>query len=343
MYTSDFDYDLPESLIAQHPLEQRDTSRLLVVDRDSDELHVRTFPDILEYLNPGDTLIVNDTKVIPARLRARKTSGARIELLLVTPVANNENEWEAMIRPAKRVRPGMTLELESDSARIEVLERPSDERWRVRFTTDDVMALLDRAGEMPLPPYIRRDAPSVDDRLRYQTVYAEKPGAIAAPTAGLHFTPELLDKARAKGVDTGAVTLHIGPGTFVPIKVDRVVDHVMHSERYELPAETVDLVEKTHARGGRVVAVGTTTCRVLEHAATEGAFEAHEGEADIFIVPGYKFKVIDSLVTNFHLPKSTLLMLVSTFGGVDLIRVAYRKAVEEEFRFYSYGDAMLII
>ena len=360
MLTREFDYHLPEERIAQEPL-PRGTSRLLVLSAPpgTPERH-RRIADLPDLLRPGDLLVVNDTRVIPARIFGHRvlpdgSEGARIELLLVEPVeeegANEpgtaDTTWDALVRPGRKARPGTEIVFRDGDRfvlRAEVLTKAGDGRHRVRFS-DPVQPHLERLGHVPLPPYIKRaDRPA--DRERYQTVYAARPGAIAAPTAGLHFTPELLERLAERGVEHAAVTLHVGIGTFKPVTAELVHEHRMDAERYDIPQETADAIRRTRERGGRIVAVGTTVVRTLESAATssgrtDGSVKTGPGRTELFIVPGYRFHVVDALLTNFHLPRSTLLMLVSAFAGKDRVLKAYEEAVREGYRFYSYGDAML--
>lgn len=348
---ADFDFELPEELIAQAPAAIRDRSRLLVVERSTGVLTDAVFADIGRWLRAGDLLVVNDTKVFPARLVGRRQpSGGRVELFLVTEL--DGGTWEALARPAARLRAGTRVLVgEGDELlEIEVVAELPDGRRDIRFhESGDLWARLDRVGRTPLPPYIRRAASDDGDeqrldRERYQTVYAEKRGAIAAPTAGLHFTPELLAELGAAGVDRASVTLHVGYGTFQPVRVERVEDHRVASERYVIPEETSIEHARARARGGRIVAVGTTTTRALESSIDErGVLRAGSGATELFLRPGSTFRAVDALVTNFHLPKSSLLMLVAGFAGRELVLEAYRHAVRERYRFYSYGDAMLIV
>jgi S-adenosylmethionine:tRNA ribosyltransferase-isomerase len=330
---SDFDYPLPPELIAQHPAADRTASRLLHVDGRTGAMHDRMFRDIVDLLDPGDVLVVNDTRVIKARLHGRKDTGGEVEVLVERVL--DEHRALAMVRASKTPREGRRLLL-NGGVEAEVLGR-HEEFFELRFA-ENVLDTLALHGEVPLPPYITHAAEAVDEG-RYQTVYARVPGAVAAPTAGLHFDDALLAALDAKGVKRATLTLHVGAGTFQPVRVDDVSRHVMHSEWYSVPRETVDAIE---ARKGRVVAVGTTALRALESAAAAGALRAGTGETRLFIVPGYRFQVVERLVTNFHLPKSTLLMLVSAFAGVDNIRRAYEHAVAGRYRFFSYGDAMLL-
>jgi len=335
MHVADFDFDLPDELIAQFPPALRGGSRLLHVEA-SGTLHDRRFCDLPALLRPDDLLVMNDTRVIKARLFGHKESGGKVELLVERVL--DERDALAFIRASHAPRPGSRIRLADDVA-AEVLAR-QDDLTRLRFSRP-VLDVLDRLGQLPLPPYIEH-TPTADDEARYQTVYANAPGAVAAPTAGLHFDAAMLDALRAQGVRTAQVTLHVGAGTFQPVRVDAIADHKMHSERYTIPDAAVAAIAETRARGGRVVAVGTTSLRALEAAAQAGKLHAGSGETDIFIPPGYRFRVVDALITNFHLPKSTLLMLVSAFAGLDAIRAAYAHAVREHYRFFSYGDAMFL-
>ena len=335
MHVADFDFDLPDELIAQFPPALRGGSRLLHVEA-SGTLHDRRFCDLPALLRPDDLLVMNDTRVIKARLFGHKESGGKVELLVERVL--DERDALAFIRASHAPRPGSRIRLADDVA-AEVLAR-QDDLTRLRFSRP-VLDVLDRLGQLPLPPYIEH-TPTADDEARYQTVYANAPGAVAAPTAGLHFDAAMLDALRAQGVRTAQVTLHVGAGTFQPVRVDAIADHKMHSERYTIPDAAVAAIAETRARGGRVVAVGTTSLRALEAAAQAGELHAGSGETDIFITPGYRFRVVDALITNFHLPKSTLLMLVSAFAGLDAIRAAYAHAVREHYRFFSYGDAMFL-
>ncbi|MDX1624863.1 MAG: tRNA preQ1(34) S-adenosylmethionine ribosyltransferase-isomerase QueA [Gemmatimonadota bacterium] len=352
-----FDYELPPERIAQEPPARRGESRLLILDRAAASWRDASFPDLVEALEPGDLLVVNETKVFPARLFARRPSGGRVELLLVRPLDGERpeeapgEEWEAMVRPGRKVRPGDELALLDHAgeeavpeARVEVVERTSGGR-RVRLVVPgDPWSWIEANGHVPLPPYIdRTDRPA--DRERYQTVYAERRGAVAAPTAGLHFTDELLVRLEARGIARAPLTLHVGPGTFRPVTAERAEQHEMDPEWYRVPEETADALAGARERGGRVVAVGTTVVRALESAAGEweGSPGAIEGWADAYIRPGHAFRLVDAMVTNFHLPRSTLLLLVSAFAGRELVLDAYGHAVEAGYRFYSYGDAMLIV
>jgi S-adenosylmethionine:tRNA ribosyltransferase-isomerase len=337
----DFYYELPRELIAQDPLEDRSGSRLLVLNRSTGETEHHIFREIREYLRPGDCLVVNDTKVIPARLiGSREGTGAKIEVLLLKRRA--DDVWETLVKPGKKARPGVRLCFGDGLLRGEVLEVVEDGNRLIRFTYEGIFEeILDRLGQMPLPPYITHQ---LKDRNRYQTVYAKHDGSAAAPTAGLHFTPELLDEIRKKGVQIAHVTLHVGLGTFRPVKVEAIEDHHMHSEFYVVEEEQARIINETRAGGGRIIAVGTTSCRTLESAADEdGVLRAGSGWTDIFIYPGYEFRLTDCLITNFHLPESTLLMLVSALAGRERILKAYEAAVKERYRFFSFGDAMFII
>lgn len=341
MNTNDFDYYLPEELIAQTPLENRSSSRLFKLDRKTGEFEHKHFYDILDYLNEGDCLILNNSRVLPARLYGIKEgTNAKIEILIL-----NQKEpdiWEILVKPGKKAKVGTSLVFGEGLLKAEVLEVMDDGNRIVKFSyKGNFYEVLDKIGQMPLPHYIKE---VLKDNERYQTVYSKELGSAAAPTAGLHFTPELLEAIKKKGVNVGFVTLHVGLGTFRPVKVDDVTKHKMHSEHYELSAETAKLINETKANGKRVIAVGTTSCRTLESVYNKkGKLEADEGFTDIFIYPGYEWKVVDALITNFHLPKSTLIMLVSSFAGFDNIMNAYKEAVKEKYRFFSFGDAMLIL
>lgn len=340
MKTSDFYYDLPKELIAQTPVEPRDSSRLLVLGRKSGEIEHRHFYDIIDYLNEGDLLVVNDSRVLPARIFGIKDeTGARVEFLLLKQISGNR--WETLCKPGKKARVGAKFTFGDGLLRATVADVKDDGNRVVDFDCDEnFFATLDKIGQMPLPPYITEE---LKNKERYQTVYSHELGSAAAPTAGLHFTNELLDRIRAKGVNIANVTLHVGLGTFRPVKVDDVTNHKMHSEHYEVPEETARLIKQTKENGGRVISVGTTSCRTLESVATQyGEVIACDGFTDIFIYPGYEFKVLDGLITNFHLPESTLIMLVSAFAGFDNVMNAYKVAVDEKYRFFSFGDAMFI-
>ena len=339
--TSDYYFDLPEELIAQDPLMQRDECRLLVVDRRTGETQHRHFRDILEYLDPGDALILNDTRVIPARLLGvKEDTGANAEILLLKRLT--DDTWETLVRPGKKLRPGARVVFGDGILRAEILDVMEEGNRRVRFEYEGIFEeVLDRLGEMPLPPYITH---KLQDPSMYQTVYAKFDGSAAAPTAGLHFTKELLHEVEEKGVKIGYVTLHVGLGTFRPVKVDNVLEHHMHTEWYNVPPETAKLIHDVKAAGHRVICVGTTSCRTVESAADEnGEVRAGADNTSIFIYPGYKFKVMDGLITNFHLPESTLVMLVSAFAGRDHVLSAYDEAIREKYRFFSFGDSCLFI
>lgn len=340
MNTSDFYYDLPKELIAQTPVEPRDSSRLLVLGRNSGNIEHKHFYDIIDYLDEGDCLIANDSRVIPARIFGTKDTGANVEFLLLKQVSGNK--WETLCKPGKKAKAGAKFTFGGGIMEAEVVEVKDDGNRIVNFKCDEnFFATLDKIGQMPLPPYITE---KLKDKERYQTVYSNELGSAAAPTAGLHFTEELMDKIKNKGVNIGYVTLHVGLGTFRPVKVEDVTKHKMHSEHYEIPEETANLIRETKKNGKRVIAVGTTSCRTLESVASQfGEIKACDGWTDIFIYPGYDFKVLDGLITNFHLPESTLIMLVSAFAGYDNIMNAYKTAVDERYRFFSFGDAMAIL
>lgn len=340
MKTSDFNFELPEELIAQTPVEPRDSSRLMVLDKHTGETGHYYFRDIIEMLDPKDCLILNDSRVLPARIYGVKDeTGAHVEFLLLENKGNDI--WEALAKPGKRAKRGSRFTFGDGLLRCQVVDVLEDGNRLIQFEYSGVFfSLLDQIGQMPLPPYIKE---KLQDKERYQTVYSRETGSAAAPTAGLHFTPELLEKIRNKGVKTGFVTLHVGLGTFRPVNADRITDHKMHAEHYYMPQETADLIKETKQNGGRVVAVGTTSCRTIESVAQkEGCFQKSEGWTDIFIYPGYEFKGLDALITNFHLPESTLIMLVSALAGRENVLRAYREAVEEKYRFFSFGDAMFI-
>lgn len=341
MKTSDFYYELPQEQIAQTPIEPRDHSRLMVLHKGSDLIEHKHFYDIIDYLDEGDCLIVNDSRVIPARIYGYKEdTGAKIEFLLLKQI--DGNRWETLVKPGKKAKVGTRFVFGDGLLKAEVLEVTEDGNRIVNLESEEnIYTTLDKIGQMPLPPYITK---KLEDQERYQTVYSNELGSAAAPTAGLHFTNELLDKIRDKGVNIGYVTLHVGLGTFRPVKVDDVTKHKMHSEHYEIPAETAELINQTKANGKRVIAVGTTSCRTLESVAAEfGEIKPCDGYTDIFIYPGFEFKVLDGLLTNFHLPESTLIMLVSAFYGYEKTMKAYEVAVKENYRFFSFGDAMAIL
>lgn len=342
LWMADYDYELPPELIAQTPIEPRDAARLMVVDRASGAISHHVFRDITDLVSPGDLLIVNDTRVMPARLHGRRVSGGRVEFLLLRPL--DDGCWEAMGRPARRLRTGTTVTLldtdgKPTTQQVEVVGREANGLLRIRLPEAVAEHLADY-GEMPLPPYIHE---RLTDPERYQTVFSHEVGSAAAPTAGLHFTPALLETLRSKGVRLARVTLHVGIGTFLPVKVEDAREHRMHQEWYHVPAETLAAIRETRAAGGRVIAVGTTSCRTLESIADQlDADEDLIGWTELFILPGHQFQVVDALLTNFHLPRSTLLLLVSAFAGRELILAAYREAIQERYRFFSFGDAMLI-
>ncbi len=344
MLRTDFSFELPEQLIARYPQPERSASRLLQLNRHTGELQHQHFTDILAAFTPGDLLVFNNTRVIPARLFGQKASGGKVEVLVERIL--DEKRFLAHVRASKAPKAGNLLVLEND-AEVEMVQRHG-ELFELRLTSDEpVLVMLERLGHMPLPPYIDRpDAAS--DRERYQTVYNEKPGAVAAPTAGLHFDQPLLDALQAKGVEFAFVTLHVGAGTFQPVRVDNVLEHQMHAEYFEVPSDVVDKIAACKARGNKVIAVGTTSVRSLESAAQfakaqQQPLQAYAGDTSIFIYPGYQFEVVDALITNFHLPESTLIMLVSAFSRRDFVMQAYQTAIAEQYRFYSYGDAMLIL
>lgn len=340
MNVKDFDFYLPEELIAQHPLEQRDSSRLMVLDKETGEINHKTFHDIIEYLNQGDTLVLNNTRVLPARLIGEKEeSGGKIEFLLLKRVEGDK--WECLAKPGKSAREGRRFTFGGGKLKAKVIEVKEDGNRIVEFYYDGIFEeVLDSLGEMPLPPYIHE---RLEDKERYQTVYSKEEGSAAAPTAGLHFTKELLDQIKEKGVNVVYLTLHVGLGTFRPVKVENIEDHDMHSEYYHLSKETADIINATKKRGNKVISVGTTSTRTLETIGDEnGEVREQSGWTNIFIYPGYKFKIVDRLITNFHLPESTLIMLVSTLAGKEHVMNAYEEAVKEKYRFFSFGDAMFI-
>ena len=338
--TEDFWYDLPEELIAQTPLMQRDSSRLLVLDRKTGETCHRHFYDIYDYLQPGDCLVMNDSRVLPARLLGKRPSGGAVELLLLRDMG--DKRWECLAKPGRKLQPGQEVIFGDGELTATIVSVLDDGNRLVEFHYEGIfLEVLERLGKMPLPPYIKAQ---LEDQERYQTVYSREVGSAAAPTAGLHFTPELMDKLRNKGVSIAFVTLHVGLGTFRPVKVENVLEHHMHSELCILPEETAQILNKTRSEGGRIICVGTTSCRTLESLAlSDGTFVAGSKWTDIFIYPGYTFKAMDGLITNFHLPESTLVMLVSAFAGRENILSAYGEAVREKYRFFSFGDAMLIL
>ena len=346
-----FDYDLPDELIAQYPAAKRDASRMLVLDRQTGECEIHPFADIVNYLEAGDGMIFNDTRVMSARMYGIKNGtpgSARVELLLVSALDEAKQTWNALVKPGKRVRPGTRVKLldkkdnlPADGDWVEVQEKCDDGSYVIRFDSDDNDRLQELYGHMPLPPYIKRDDESGDIE-RYQTIFAREKGAVAAPTAGLHFTPAILQAIKDKGVQEAAVTLHVGPGTFRPVSVDNVLEHKMHTENFSLSSQTADTINNIHKAGHKVLAVGTTTVRVLESCVDNHQVIAQNGSTDIFLYPPYKPQAVDMLLTNFHLPKSTLLMLVSTFADRKMVLNAYEVAKKAKMRFYSYGDCMLL-
>ena len=340
MKVSDFNYDLPERLIAQHPSLKRDESRLMVLNREKQTIEDKVFKDVIDYLNPGDCLVRNNTKVIPARLYGRKETGANVEFLLLKRI--HDDTWEVIVRPGRKLLKGAKVIFGDGILEATIDDVLENGNRLVTFKYEGIFnEILDQIGLMPLPPYIKE---KLKDKDRYQTVYAKYDGSAAAPTAGLHFTEELLEKIRQKGVEIANVTLHVGIGTFRPVKVENVEEHDMHSEHYYIKKEDADKINNAKKNGKRIISVGTTSCRVLESIADERGFvKETEGDTSIFIYPGYKFKCIDSLITNFHLPESTLVMLVSALAGKDFILKAYKEAVEKEYRFFSFGDAMIIL
>lgn len=340
MKTHDFWYDLPEELIAQTPLQQRDSSRLCVLNRNSGAVEHRHFYDILEYLQPGDCLVMNDSRVLPARLLGHRPTGGAAELLLLKDLGNKR--WECLAKPGRKLQVGQEVVFGDGELTARITDVKDDGNRIVTFTYEGIfLEVLERLGKMPLPPYIKAE---LQDQERYQTVYSREVGSAAAPTAGLHWTPELLEKARTMGVQTAFVTLHVGLGTFRPVKAEEITEHHMHSEMCMLSRETADMLNQTRANGGRIICVGTTSCRTLESLVNEdGTFEEKSRWTEIFIYPGYQFKAMDGLITNFHLPESTLVMLVSAFAGREQVLHAYGEAVNERYRFFSFGDAMFII
>ena len=339
MKLSEFDYNLPEELIAQTPIKKRDESRLMVLNRKDQTIEHKRFKDIIDYLEPGDCLVRNNTKVIPARLYGKKSTGAKVEFLLLNRIEGDI--WECIVRPGHKLKPGTEVEFGDGILKGIVLDVMEGGTRKVEFKYSGIFnEILDKIGLMPLPPYIHE---SLKDNDRYQTVYAKYEGSAAAPTAGLHFTPELFEKIKEKGIDVANVTLHVGIGTFRPVKEENVEEHHMHSEHFYIKQEDVDKINKAKKNGKRVIAVGTTSCRVLETISDDnGLVKPTEGDTQIFIYPGYKFKCLDGLITNFHLPESTLIMLVSALAGKDYIMKAYNEAVKERYRFFSFGDAMFI-
>ena len=338
--TKDFWYELPEELIAQTPLQQRDASRLMVLDRQSGEVTHRHFYDVIEYLQPGDCLVMNDSRVLPARLLGHRPTGGAVEVLLLRDLG--DKKWECLCKPGRKMQPGNEVIFGNGELSAVVTEVLEDGNRVVEFHYEGIfLEVLERLGKMPLPPYIKAE---LHDQERYQTVYSREVGSAAAPTAGLHFTEDLLDKIRAKGIKTAFVTLHVGLGTFRPVKAEEITEHHMHSELCMMSAETAAVLNETKASGGRIICVGTTSCRTLESLVNEdGSFEAKSKWTEIFIYPGYTFKAMDGLITNFHLPESTLVMLVSAFAGREHVLDAYNEAVRERYRFFSFGDAMCIM
>lgn len=340
--TSDYFYELPEELIAQTPVEPRDHSSMLVLDRETGKTQHKHFYDVLDYLKPGDCLILNDSRVLPARIfGTKKDTGAHVEFLLLKCVGNNK--WETLVKPGRKAKVGAEFVFSLGVLEGKITDVLEDGNRIIDFSCEgNFYTILEELGKMPLPPYITAE---LKDQERYQTVYSHELGSAAAPTAGLHFTKELLKKIEEKGVKIGYVTLHVGLGTFRPVKAENITEHKMHSEHYHLPKETADLINETKKNGGRIIAVGTTSCRTLESVATfnDGKILESDGWTSIFIYPGYEFKVLDGLITNFHLPESTLIMLVSAFAGYEHVMAAYKEAVEKRYRFFSFGDAMLII
>ena len=343
MNLSDFDYHLPEQLIAQQPAQSRDGSRLLVYNRGTGRIEDRLFPDVCDFLNPGDLLVFNDTKVIPARLLGQKSTGGRVELLLVRCISEDGRRWQAMSRSSKPIRPGTLLQF-GQGLEAEVLTAASEMLCDVKLLCEEnAFDVLERIGHIPLPPYIQR-SDDLRDRERYQTVFARHPGSVAAPTAGLHFTREILDRLAERDVECADLTLHVGPGTFLPVRSEDISRHRMHREAFEISSALAEKVNRAKEEGRRVIAVGTTTTRALESAVdTSGKLSSGRSETEIFIRPGYTFRVVDALITNFHLPRSTLLMLVSAFAGREKMLDVYRHAVARNYRFFSYGDCMLIV
>lgn len=340
MKTSDFWYDLPEELIAQTPLEKRDTSRLLVLDRKTGERAHKHFYDVIDYLQPGDCLVMNDSRVLPARLLGHRPTGGAVEVLLLRDLGNKK--WECLCKPGRKMQVGSEVIFGNGELTATVAEVKEDGNRIVEFHYEGIfLEVLERLGKMPLPPYIKAE---LADQERYQTVYSKEVGSAAAPTAGLHWTQELLEKVREKGVKTAFVTLHVGLGTFRPVKADQITDHHMHAELCMISKETAEILNQTKAEGGRIICVGTTSCRTLESlVCDDGSFEEKSKWTEIFIYPGYEFKAMQGLITNFHLPESTLVMLVSAFAGRENVLAAYEEAVKEKYRFFSFGDAMLII
>ncbi len=340
MKVSDFNYDLPEELIAQHPYDKRDEARLMVINKNTQTIEHKVFKNVIEYLEPGDCLVINNTKVLPARLYGKKDTGAKIEFLLLKRLEGDF--WEVMVRPGNKLKPGTKVSFGENLLKAEILEILKGGNRKVKFEYKGIFnEILDKIGLMPLPPYIKE---TLKEKDKYQTVYAKYEGSSAAPTAGLHFTEELLQEIIKKGVQIANVTLHVGIGTFRPVKVENIEEHNMHSEHYYIKKEDADKINQAKKNGHKVISVGTTSCRVLESVADEnGLVREIEGDTNIFIYPGYQFKCIDRLITNFHLPESTLIMLVSSLAGRDFVMKAYEEAVKEKYKFFSFGDAMLIL
>lgn len=340
MKVSEFRFELPEELIAQHPYDKRDEARLMVLDKKAQKMEHKIFKNVIDYLEPGDCLVINNTKVLPARLYGKKETGANVEFLLLKRIEGDF--WEAMVRPGNKLKPGTKVTFGEGILKAEILEVLDGGNRKVKFVYQGIFnEILDQIGLMPLPPYIKE---TLKEKDKYQTVYAKHDGSSAAPTAGLHFTQELLEQIKQKGVQIANVTLHVGIGTFRPVKVENIEEHNMHSEHYYIKQEDVEKINTAKKNGHKVVAVGTTSCRVLESVADENGFVREtEGDTDIFIYPGYQFKCIDRLITNFHLPESTLIMLVSSLAGKDFVMQAYEEAVRERYQFFSFGDAMLIL
>ena len=348
MHIQEFDYELPEDLIAQRPSEKRENSKMMVLDKENHQIQHKNFFNIVDYLDENCVLILNNTKVMPARLYGYKDTGAKIEVFLLKKY-DGENRWEVLIRPSKRVRPGTVIKISEDLSVEVVMPLPDDGKWVVKMLYEgDLLAILHKVGNIPLPPYIERKMATEElrqlDFERYQTVYAKNEGSVAAPTAGLHFTEEILEKLKAKGVEIGYVTLDVGIGTFRPVKCENILDHRMDTEAFEISEETAELINRAKAQGKKIIAVGTTTVRTLESAyKIYGEIKACKSASNLFIYPPYEFKVVDKLITNFHLPKSTLLMLVSALASRQFIFEAYEEAIREKYRFYSYGDCMFIL
>ena len=340
MKVSDFNYELPEELIAQHPYDKRDEARLMVIDKNTQTIEHKVFKDVIDYLEPGDCLVINNTKVLPARLYGKKDTGANVEFLLLKRIEGDD--WEVMVRPGNKLKPGAKVTFGDGILNAEILEVLDGGNRKVKFEYNGIFnEILDQIGLMPLPPYIKERLKEND---KYQTVYAKYEGSAAAPTAGLHFTEELLQKIKNKGVEIANVTLHVGIGTFRPVKVENIEEHNMHSEHYYIKKEDAEKINQAKKNGRKIISVGTTSCRVLESVADEnGMVREIEGDTNIFIYPGYKFKCIDRLITNFHLPESTLIMLVSGLAGKEFVMRAYEEAVKEKYKFFSFGDAMMIL